>query len=1196
MMLGDYRLLAQVGAGKDGVAYRAQTKTGEVTVHVLHGAAPDPHRWPLLTRRLRLAALLDHPAAVVVRALQLEHDPPYLVVDAVETQSLAQALQDSLPLPALDAVGLIRTLAEVLTAAHRLGLVHGDLAPETVQRAPDGAVHIDFTAPLDTGSGLCPGRGRLDSPAPGEDGTGLGALLLWLLTGDWQPAVAKGELCPPLPDGLPAPVRRLLGGLLARDPGERLAVRDAALQVEAFQSSFQATRAGEEAGEEVADKPPPDDGDDALPRERLGRFRLLDKLGQGGMGAVYKAVDCSDGRIVAIKVLRANWTAQPQALARFHKEARLLAEINNPYVTNLLEVNEDEGFHYLALEFVAGESLDKLLRRRGRLDERDALAIMADVARALVDAHAAGIVHRDVKPANILLTEGRQEDREDSPSNPVPDGSRSVIRAKLSDFGLARHVVESESLNVTRAGAILGTLLYMSPEQCAGAALDVRADVYSLGATLYHLLAGRPPFLGDGPLALIQQHTHEQPPSLRKLNSTLSDGVCQVVAKALAKNPADRYPDAAALLHDLQCLLEGEPASILLHPRRPTCDPGRLLRYEFAWDLESPPDRLWPHVSNTERLNRALGMSAVRFTVEPPPASGGVHPRRAARPRRFGEFHKAGLSFAWEEHPFEWVEGRRLSVLREYSEGPFKWLVSMVDLAPRGAGTHLTHTLEVEPRTLLGRTLAAVEIGTRTRRALERAYHRIDAILIAEAAAPQRRLLDPFEEPAGLTRAQRRRLDGFLDTLVARGVPADGAEGLIDFVAHAAAQEVARIRPLALARRLGLNADAVVAACLHGAHAGLLVLLWDVICPLCRIPTEVKDTLRRLHEHEHCPACDLEFRLDFAQSVELIFRVHPEVRACELATYCIGGPAHSPHVAAQARVAPGERLELQLTLGEGAYRLRGPQLPFTLDFRVQNGAGASRWELPLTGHVPDLPRVLRAGRQLFCLSNNHKEELVVRVERTAARADALTAARASALALFRELFPDEILSPGQLISVATMTLLVTDVDQAGMLYDQIGDAKAFSVIHEHFRLLSERIRAAGGAVVKTVGEGVIAAFTDAAAAVAAGLDFPTVLADAAATRDLRVRTGIHRGPVLATTLNEQLDYFGTTVRQALVLPSLARGGEVILTAAVTSEPLVAALLQKRGLRGQLFEAALPGAPAALLQRFALGEGRPGTGR
>src|SRR5262249_11361746 len=152
---------------------------------------------------------------------------------------------------------------------------------------------------------------------------------------------------------------------------------------------------------------------------------------------------------------------------------------------------------------------------------------------------------------------------------------------------------------------------------------------------------------------------------------------------------------------------------------------------------------------------------------------------------------------------------------------------------------------------------------------------------------------------------------------------------------------------------------------------------------------------------------------------ELTFRVSPEVRPTERGTYCIGGPAHSPHVAAQVRIGAGERIELDLALNDGSYPLRGPQLPFSIDFRVQPGARVQRWELNLAhGLAAELPRTLGSGAQLLALTNDHDQELVVRIERTAPRTDALTAARTSSLALFRELFPAEILAPGQLIGLA----------------------------------------------------------------------------------------------------------------------------------------------------------------------------------
>jgi class 3 adenylate cyclase len=510
----------------------------------------------------------------------------------------------------------------------------------------------------------------------------------------------------------------------------------------------------------------------------------------------------------------------------------------------------------------------------------------------------------------------------------------------------------------------------------------------------------------------------------------------------------------------------------------------------------------------------------------------------------------------------------------------------VTELTPRaGGGTTLTHQVRLEPRNLLGRTVAAVQVGIASRRSLERVYRRIDAFLTGKLG--DRGLADPFEEPAPLAPARRQRLEGLLARLDEHRIDPAVVERVGEFLARAPAQEVARMRPLALARRLALDPEQVVAACLHGAREGLFVLLWDLLCPVCRIPSQVLDTLRQLREHGRCEACNLDFELDFANSVEMIFRAHPEIRDTSVGTYCVGGPAHSPHVVAQARVAAGERIELELALAEGTYRLRGPQLPYVHEFRVEPAAAASQWDLNLARPEREAARPLRSGGQVLALTNESDRELVVRVERTAPRDDALTAARAPALALFRELFPGEVLSPGQLVSVATVTLLVSALDDAGRLYQELGDARAFGLLHEHFRRVEECLRREGGAVVKTVGEGVVAVFTEPAAAVRAGLRIANCGLRIDSQSAIRPSVAVHRGPALAATLNDHLDYFGTTVNQAMHLPQQARGGELILTQAVAADPPVAALLRSRGLAGELFVLDWPGEPNGLLHRLAV---------
>ncbi len=968
MQLGRYRLLAQLGAGADGASYRAADDAGQAAeVRVLTAAPAAPDRRKEASRRLLHAAMLQNPTALRVRQLGLDHAPPYVALEWVEGMDLAECFADSAPPPA-EALRITRDLCAALAEAHHLGLAHGRLRPSQIRRTAAGDLKLDFTG-LETGGDPAPPAALADFEAscraPELAGGGLadaaadlyalGAILYWLVHGRPRlPGQTPQEVVRNLEfetRAFQASWQQFIPLLLATDPSHR---PPAAFLLPRLQGD--AAHPADPLGAETIAASPARAARRDAPPARVGRFRILEKLGEGGMGSVYRAQDVADGTVVAVKMLRGRWDNQETAWRRLRKEARLLAEVNNPHVANLIELNEQDGAPYLVMEFVDGESLSKILARRKWLTETEAVAVMADVARALADAHRRGIIHRDVKPENILLSgegqaaqegrgargegrgareDGPGEDRSDSRSSLAPRPSPLAPYVKLCDFGLARHVLQSASLNVTEVGTVVGTPFYAAPEQCTGKPIDPRTDVYAMGATLFHLLAGRPPFLADTVLSMTHLHTHQPPPPLRQFNPDVSDGICRIVEKALAKDPDARHADAEALLLDLERLRRGEAVSAVVHPRLPPADPGRALQYDWTWELEAPPERLWPHVANTDRLNRAAGLPVPDFTSEPDPTGGA---------RRFGAFKKAGVVNAWREHPFEWVEGRRLGVLREYSRGVFKWLATWTELKPRaGGGTTLTHQVRIEPRNLLGRIVGAVEVNAKGKRAVERVYRRIDAYACGKLGRPE--ASDPFEPTPGLKPAGRRRLEQLLDRLIELRLDPAVVEKLGEFLLYGAPQEVARIRPLALAARLGLDPDELTAACLHGAREGLLVLLWDILCPICRIPSGVKDALRSLAEHEHCPTCDLDFKPDFTESVEMIFRVHPQVRPSELAVYCVGGPAHSPHVAAQVRVAPGETVELELALTEGTYRLRGPQLPYALDFAVRSSAGARRWDL-----------------------------------------------------------------------------------------------------------------------------------------------------------------------------------------------------------------------------------------------------------
>ncbi|MCE9629261.1 MAG: serine/threonine protein kinase [Planctomycetia bacterium] len=269
--------------------------------------------------------------------------------------------------------------------------------------------------------------------------------------------------------------------------------------------------------------------DQDLSGRSLGGYRLIRRLGSGAMGDVYLAEQTSLGRQVAVKVLRGEATRRPEAVGRFEQEARAAAALVHGNIVQIHEVACVDGIHYLAEEYVAGPSLKAWLAARGPLDARQAVCILTQVGSALARSAEQGIVHRDIKPENLLLT---------------PAGE-----VKVADFGLAR--VLSENLDLTQDGMTLGTPLYMSPEQGEGSAVDSRSDLYSLGATVYHLLTGRPPYVGPSAVAVVMAHIKEPLVALASVRPDLPAGLCAIVDRLLAKNPGQRFQSPQDLLHAL---------------------------------------------------------------------------------------------------------------------------------------------------------------------------------------------------------------------------------------------------------------------------------------------------------------------------------------------------------------------------------------------------------------------------------------------------------------------------------------------------------------------------------------------------------------------------------------------------------------------------------------------------------------------
>jgi serine/threonine protein kinase len=339
-----------------------------------------------------------------------------------------------------------------------------------------------------------------------------------------------------------------------------------------------------------------------LPFVLNDRYKLTERLGEGGMAEVYKGEDLRLGREVAVKVLRPQYAADPGFLRRFQNEGRAVASFGHPNIVNVFDIGQDRRLYYIVMEHVPGSDLRDLIQKEGKLDVVKALNIGKQIALGVGCAHSKGLIHRDIKPGNILIT---------------PKGE-----VKVADFGIAKALAGA---SLTEPGIVWGTTAYLSPEQIRGEQATKASDVYSIGVVLYEMLAGVAPFAGDDRVAVALQHLRDQPAPLAERNHQVTQRVQEIVDRALAKDPAARYGNGDEMAKALSdCLREGFEAA----SRRPKATNSRNQA------AEAPPAAQTPQVPQATPARRVEAAPVARREREAAAAPVEEVVRPARRPAR----------------------------------------------------------------------------------------------------------------------------------------------------------------------------------------------------------------------------------------------------------------------------------------------------------------------------------------------------------------------------------------------------------------------------------------------------------------------------------------------------------------------------------------------------------------------------------
>ena len=580
----------------------------------------------------------------------------------------------------------------------------------------------------------------------------------------------------------------------------------------------------------------------------------------------------------------------------------------------------------------------------------------------------------------------------------------------------------------------------------------------------------------------------------------------------------------------------------------------RPLQWLFTVDLELPPVALWPVVSDVSRLNRAFGNPELKFEEKD-----GL---------RWGKGRYAGVLHEWHEVPWDWVAGRWFSFVRVYSKGAMRTLYSVHRLEPLGGErTRLFVYFGVIPRWRLLRPAMRLSFA-----AIGRAYRTVVPALVAEHAA--RRPIAVGAAAITLRPEADDRLRAIGASLRAAGLDGAMIDQLVDYVRTGDELDVCRIQVRERARAWGVDEDALLRLFLHATRAGLLELAWDVVCPHCRGVRESEDRLADVPTEGACEVCAITFGTEDA--VEVSFRVHRSIREVEARLFCSAEPANKQHIRVQRALGPGDDAAIEVELSPGRYRLRNrgdTGVAGWLDVAPAAGATAIPWK----ASTPPGEQVA-APQAALTLVNDSSERRTFILE-TAQPSDlALRPGRLLSHQEFRDLFSDELLGADVHLAVGQQTILFTDIVGSTAMYAERGDPDAFVAVKHHFTEVFAIIGRHRGAVVKTIGDAAMGAFTDPVDAVRAAEAIQRAFA---APGGLRLRISLNTGSCIAVRLNANIDYFGSAVNLAAKLQALAEAGQIALSASTLAAPGVAAHLAAAGAAVERHQLAIKGLGAAV---------------
>lgn len=564
---------------------------------------------------------------------------------------------------------------------------------------------------------------------------------------------------------------------------------------------------------------------------------------------------------------------------------------------------------------------------------------------------------------------------------------------------------------------------------------------------------------------------------------------------------------------------------------------GKPLDWIERFHVNAPPAEIWPLIADTSRFNRFMDLPQIKYEER--------------QGFMYGSTRNAGIQMEWKEIPWSWTSEGTLTNAREYSKGIGKILRAAYMLEPMGAGTDVTVYFGWIPRNFFMRILLLL-----ARRSFwagyKKAFAKIEQSLREAPMAP----VFTVRRETQITEPVRSRIAEVRSRLLSRGIPGPLFDRLMDHIAHGDDLDLYRIRALALASSWGEDSRDVMRACLHCAREGLLTMSWDVICPHCRGVRQEISSLGEMPKQSSCDACEVEFENSSENSIEITFHVHPSVRDVPKVFFCSAEPARKTHIKLQQYLRPGASLPAQMSLDEGKYRLRVKGAPGAGTLTVSNGAAAGpvEWSGGSSVKLESAPQVR------LTLFNPTADPLLFTVEKNDWDRDTLKPSMLFNLQEFHDLFSAEYISLDLQLELGEQTILFTDMVGSTKFYASSGDSRAFALVKRHFEEVYQKVREGNGAVIKTIGDAVMAAFSSPLDAMKTSAALQRAFYRERTDSPVRLRVSVHSGQCIGVNLNSGIDYFGTTVNVAAKLQAVASAHQVAFSDRVFQAPGVASWL------------------------------------